>query len=329
MKILVLRFSSIGDVVLCSPVVRCLKKQTGAEIHFLTKKNYRSLLDTNPYIDKVWAFEKEPAEILDALRKEKFTLVVDLHRNLRSLLLKIRLRRPSRSFSKLNIQKWILVNTGINLLPSVQIVDRYLETVSSLNVHNDGEGLDYFIPEAEHVEVGEWSPELQPGNYLCLAIGATHATKRMPYEKMQELCRQAPCPVVLLGGKDMEEIGQQLAKSTGAIQLCGKLSLHQSASFIQQAAAVVSPDTGMMHIAAALRKPIGSIWGSTVPEFGMYPYFPTSAPDSRIFEVKNLPCRPCSKIGYSKCPKGHFNCMHQIKTGEIVQWLAEKMQTAG
>jgi ADP-heptose:LPS heptosyltransferase len=64
-----------------------------------------------------------------------------------------------------------------------------------------------------------------------------------------------------------------------------------------------------MHIAAALRKPIVSIWGNTIPEFGMYPYFPMNSARSVISEVKDLHCRPCSKLGFKKCPKQHFKCM--------------------
>jgi ADP-heptose:LPS heptosyltransferase len=96
---------------------------------------------------------------------------------------------------------------------------------------------------------------------------------------------------------------------THVINLCGQLSLAQSASIVGQSARVFTHDTGLMHIAAALRKPIVSIWGSTVPAFGMYPFYPDGLDLNTTLEVKDLSCRPCSKIGYDKCPKGHFRCM--------------------
>ena len=86
---------------------------------------------------------------------------------------------------------------------------------------------------------------------------------------------------------------------------CGRYSLHQSASLLRQAAFVVSHDTGLMHIAAAFGQRIYSIWGNTVPEFGMYPF----RTEYEALEVPGLPCRPCSKIGFAQCPQGHFRCM--------------------
>lgn len=308
MKILVLRFSSIGDIVLTTPVIRCLKKQLGADIHYLTKKPFASILEANPYCNKVFTFEKElKPNLVSSLQSENYDWVIDLHHNLRSLRLKWSLGKPARSFNKLNLEKWLLVNTGWNLLPDRHIVDRYMDTVSHLGVQYDGEGLDYFIPPEVTLSEGI----LPETPFVAFAIGATHATKRLPEDKIVAICQSLSQPVVLLGGNAEAEEGRRIAEASGAhvVNLCGRLNLHQSALVAQQSERVITHDTGLMHIAAALQKPIISVWGSTVPAFGMYPFYPTGMQKNTSMEVLGLSCRPCSKIGHAECPKGHFRCM--------------------
>ncbi|TNE50069.1 MAG: glycosyltransferase family 9 protein [Bacteroidetes bacterium] len=311
MKVLLLRFSSIGDIVLTTPVIRCLKQQLGAEVHFLTKAGFATLLEPNPYLDKVYAFRKEVTEVLPDLRNERYDWIIDLHHNLRSLRVKLVLGRPSRSFDKLNLRKWLLVRFGINRLPDLHIVDRYLATVRHLGVENDGKGLDYFIPTSEEVNLSTLAPNLTPGKFVVLVTGANHATKQLPVGKIIEVCRQLWEPVVLLGGKQEAELGRLVAEQAGAhvLNCCGTLSLHQAASVVRQARKVITHDTGLMHVAAAFRKDIISIWGNTVPEFGMYPYYPEGVNRNKTIQVSGLSCRPCSKIGFRKCPRGHFRCM--------------------
>ena len=326
MKILILRFSSIGDIVLTTPVVRCLKKQLGAELHFLTKTGFASILEPNPHLSKVYTFSKNiPAELLDQLRSERYDLIVDLHHNLRSLRIKLALGGPSKSFNKLNWKKWLLVNLHFNRLPKIHIVQRYMDTVQQLGVQYDGNGLDYFIPEAGNLD----GISLPDTPFVAFALGATHATKRLPTEKIIEICQQIQQPIVLLGGKTEQEAGAWVAQQTGphVLDLCGKLNLHQSARVIELSGQVITHDTGLMHIAAALRKPIISVWGSTVPAFGMTPFYPTGMDQNTSVEVSGLSCRPCSKIGFDRCPKGHFKCMRQIDAAEVAQISAQRHAT--
>jgi len=324
MKILLLRFSSIGDIVLTTPVARCLKQQLGAEVHFLTKRAFSTLLEPNPHVDRVFGFEKKLSEVVPALRRERYDWVLDLHHNLRSARVKWALGRPSRSFDKLNLEKWLLVHAGLDWLPDRHIVHRYIATAEHLGVRYDGLGLDYFIPETEEVDVRVLAPGVAPGGYVAFAIGANHATKQLPVEKIAELCRRIPMPVLLLGGKAEVAAGKQIAAASGphVYDLCGRLSLHQSASVVRQAAKVATHDTGLMHVAAAFRKPIVSVWGNTVPKFGMYPFYPDGMAANTTFEVPDLPCRPCSKIGYERCPKGHFRCMN----GQDIAAIAEALK---
>ncbi|MFN0216258.1 MAG: glycosyltransferase family 9 protein [Saprospiraceae bacterium] len=316
MKILLLRFSSIGDIVLTTPVVRCLKKQLGAELHYLSKTSFSPILEANPYLDKVFSFQKEiPAELVRRLRVERYDYIIDLHHNLRSLCLKLLLGRPSRAFDKLNWEKWLLVNFKIDRLPNIHIVHRYMATVKHLGVEYDGNGLDYFIPEDENLE----SQQLPNQPFVAFVLGATHATKRLPEQKIIEICRQINHPIVLLGGKLEKNAADQIAQAAGThvYNLCGLLSLHQSACVIRLSNKIITHDTGLMHIAAALRKPIVSVWGSTVPKFGMWPFYPTGMDLNTSVEISGLSCRPCSKIGFEKCPKGHFKCMKEIDAQRI------------
>jgi len=326
MKILIIRFSSIGDIVLTTPVVRCLKTQLDdAEIHYATKQKFESIFEENPYIDKVHFLNGGLRQYIQQLREEKFDCIIDLHHNLRTRIIKSSLGVKSYSFNKLNWEKWLIVNLKINKLPNVHIVDRYLETVKELGVKNDSLGLDYFIPEKDEVPI-EWLPETHHSGYVAYAIGAQHATKKLPLRRMIELCDKINKPIILLGGKEDAAIGEQikqffesneksksfeaglkeLNKKTIIYNACGKYNLNQSASLVKQSRFVFSHDTGLMHIAAAFRKEVFSIWGNTIPSFGMYPY----RTKFTLFENNKLNCRPCSKIGYEKCPRGHFKCMN-------------------
>jgi ADP-heptose:LPS heptosyltransferase len=318
LKVLIIRFSSIGDVVLTTPVVRCLKQQIpGCEIHFVTKNSFRQVIAHNPYITKIHTIEKNVSECIDMLKKENFDYVVDLHHNLRSTQVKRALQTKSASFPKLNVEKWLLVNLKINRMPAKHIVDRYFEAVKELGVTNDGKGLDYFISEEEKVNTSV-RLGVDPRNYHALVAGGSYFTKQIPLEKLREICKLSDKKLIVLGGKEDAVIGETLEKEFGAkvFSACGKFSINQSASIIQQADKVITSDTGLMHIAAAFKKDVYSLWGNTVPEFGMSQYL--AGTKSQILEVK-LKCRPCSKLGYSKCPKGHFKCMLDIDVKRIFE----------
>lgn len=323
-KILILRFSSIGDIVLTTPVIRCIKQQVpGAEVHYCTKKAFQSILANNPYVDKVHVLGENLSDLVQELKAENFDYVVDLHNNLRTRIIKTRLGKPSRSFNKLNYEKWLMVNFKLNRLPDVHIVQRYLDAAAALGVKDDGGGLDYFIPAKNEVDVHTLPEGFQQG-YVAFAIGAQHYTKRLPTERIIELCERLQQPVILLGGKEDAATGEEIAsyfqkqttnneQRTTIYNACGKYSLNGSASLVRQATQVVSHDTGLMHIAAAFGKDIISVWGNTIPEFGMYPF----RTKYKVLEVQGLSCRPCSKIGYSKCPKGHFKCMRDISFEDL------------
>lgn len=296
-------------------MVRCLKKQVkDAEIHYLTKKHFLPVLDFNPYIDKVYAIEEKVGEVVSELKSENYDHIVDLHKNVRSKQVISKLGKPSSTFDKINIAKWLIVNFKINRLPNVHIVDRYFDAVKSLEVKNDLLGLDYFITEKDEVDLKTLPTNFQHG-FIGWVIGGKHNTKIYPAEKIIEICKRNSKPVVLLGGPEDVEKGDEIKNAVGdnVFNACGKFNLNQSASLVKQADKIFTNDTGLMHIAAAFNKEIVSFWGNTIPEFGMYPYMPQFPERSEILEVKNLKCRPCSKIGYKSCPKKHFDCMNKIE----------------
>ena len=318
-KFLIIRFSSIGDIVLTTPVIRCLKYQVpDAEVHFLVKEKFMSVIEHNPYIDKIHVLAHSWELMIEELTTENYDYIIDLHHNVKTLRLKKTLRKKSFSFYKLNVQKYIYTAFKINLLPQVHIVDRYLKTVESFGVKNDGKGLDHFTGpheiKKEDIPASHWA------GFIACVIGAAHTTKRWPVHKWKEFCEKLDHPVILLGGKEDADNGNAIAAvdTVKVYNACGKFSINESADIIKRSKLVVSNDTGLMHIAAAFKKPVISLWGNTVPSFGMTPYYGSALVPHVIMQVNKLWCRPCSKIGFAKCPLGHFKCMEKIDAGEVV-----------
>lgn len=325
MKVLIIRFSSIGDIVLTTPIVRCVKQQIpNCEVHFLTKSFFSPVIAANPHIDKLHLLENDLSALIEDLKNEQFDYVIDLHHNLRTKRVKRALKVPAFVFNKLNVKKWLLVNFKINLMPDSSIVERYFETVSTLGVKNDGKGLDYYIDEKYKI-TNQDLPMSHWAGYVGCVIGGSYPTKQFPIEKWKALIELIPYPVILLGGPDDKAAGDMIAEidPIRVYNSCGKFNLSESALLVKQARLIVTNDTGLMHIAAAFQKQIISIWGNTSPEMGMFPYFGNNNINSNpsdknhIFENTKLGCHPCSKLGHKKCPKSHFRCMNEINLTEM------------
>ena len=305
LKILVVRFSSIGDIVLTTPVVRVLKKELNAEVHFITKDIFKSVVSHNPYIDKIHTIKSSVKEIIEEIKEEKFDWIIDLHNNLRSAQLKS-IMVKSKSYNKLNFRKFLLTNFGMNILPKSHTVNRYLDTISHLGAKNDGLGLDYFLSKEDEIEV----PHSEKP-FITFAIGGTHFTKILPTAKIISICNKQEKKVILIGGKEDFEKGEEVAESCkNVINTCGKYTINQSAYIVKNSDLLITHDTGMMHIAAAFNMKIYSVFGGTHHSLGFTPYLPNSG--NKIIEVENLSCRPCHRYGKSSCPKGHFKCMNLI-----------------
>ena len=292
-KILILRFSSIGDIILTTPVVRAIKTQLDdAEVHFCTKEQFGFLMQENPYVDKLHLLKDDFDTLVKTLVKEQFDYVIDLHHNLRTKRLKTRLRAASSAFNKLNWEKWLMVNLKIDKLPNKHIVDRYMEAAAPLGVKTDALGLDYFIPEKDVIEK-DWLPETHQKEYVAFAIGGKHATKQLPLKRMIELCDKINKPIILLGGKEDEEQGrkledffdrkhdreemkeslEELGKKAIIYNACGKFNFNQSASILKGATYVFTHDTGLMHVAAALNDYLVDAFADRLQGEG-FPLFP-------------------------------------------------------
>ena len=319
MKILVIRFSSMGDIIYTTPVVRCLKKQVpNAQVHFLTKPAFKYIYDNNPYVDKLLLLKPSLTDTINEIKAEQYDHIVDLHNNLRTTIIKLRTGIKSTTYKKQPIKKWLSLKFKLKLIPPTHLVDRYLEAAKPLGVINDGQPIDYYI-KTEH-QLSKLLPASHQNGYITFIIGATHFTKRMPNEKIISICSQLKLPVVLLGGNDVKANGDLIAEAIGApvYNACGITSLDESVFLVSKAESIIGFDTGLTHIAEAFNKPIVSVWGGTVPELlGVQPYMVKNVLVAGI----DLGCRPCSKFGLEKCPLGRFKCMNDMPVDGIIEFV--------
>ena len=328
MRLLFIRFSSIGDIVFTTPAIRCAKQQIpGVELHFLTKASMKAVTEANPYIDHFHYFDKDLNATIKGLKAFQFDYIIDLHKNLRTFQIQKALGVPSLSYQKLSLQKLLLTKLHLNYMPARHIVDRSLDTLSALGVVNDGKGLDYFIPKEATLPSNALPAAFQSG-YIALVIGASYASKKLPIASLQALCHKIPYPIVLIGGKEDQAEGVAI-EAINPIKIwnaCGKFNLHESALLVKQSRTVISHDTGFLYIACAFHKKTVAIWGATAPALQVEPYYSTEADLSKQNEwyynaiVPDLPCQPCSNYGSKQCPQGHFACMKK----QDLQSIADK-----
>ena len=341
MRLLFIRFSSIGDIVFTTPAIRCAKQQIpGVEIHFLTKAAMKAVTIGNPYIDHFHYFDKDLQATINQLKACKFDYIIDLHKNYRTYQIQKALGVPSLSYEKLSLQKFLLTKLHLNFMPMRHIADRCLDALSSLGIVNDGKGLDYFIPKETTVNAVALPASFESG-YIALVIGASYATKKLPVSALQQLCHKIPYPIVLIGGKEDEAEGAAV-EAINPIKIwnaCGKFNLQESALLVKQSRTVISHDTGFLYIACAFHKKTVAIWGATSPALQVEPYYPVAHKvnqttlnreivstilnnNEMYFNaiVPNLPCQPCSNYGTKQCPQGHFACMKK----QDLQSIADK-----
>ncbi len=324
-KVLIIRLSSIGDIVLASPVIRCVKQQLpNAEVHFLSKKSFKAVTEANPHIDKFYYFDKNLSDLIDELIIEKYDFVIDLHKNYRTFKIKHALKTKSYTYKKETLAKFLLTKLHINLMSGRHITDRSMDTVAPLGVVNDGRGLDYFIPSDIHITIADLPTQHRFG-YIAIVIGASYYTKKLPAHKLQELCTSIDYPIVLVGGKEDIAEGEEVAKVAPfkIYNACGKFSLHESAWLVREAKLVISHDTGLLYIACAFNKKVFAIWGGTSPKLDVEPYYSVNSLGDlnknlyKNFIVPKLYCQPCSNFGTKTCPKGHFRCMENQDIAKI------------
>ncbi len=325
MKILILYSPSLDEAIFFTPVVRGLKAQLDPpEVHALLPPEIRFVAEENPYIDRLIA---PRAEITPLLRKERYDVVVDCLRTFTSSLACLLTGTRRLTYPRQKRQEWLITWLGINNLPNIHFSERMLRILPQLNVKADDLGLDYFIPDRDKVP-RHWLPEEFRQEYVVFYISAAFATRRLPLNRMIELCDKINKPIVLLGRKEdteaAETIGaffqelppgdpfaeglKALNKRTRVFNGVGRFNVNQVASLTRHASRVFTFDSEMVPIASAFQRPTVIIMGNTIPLFGRYPY----KTKFTILEVTGLPCRPCTPRGYAKCPRGHFKCMKKI-----------------
>jgi heptosyltransferase-2 len=307
-KILIIRLSSFGDILLTTPVIRSIKKiNPGLQIDFVLKKEFFELLQFNPYITDIYKYSKNDNEIkslISTLAQNKYDLVIDLQNNFRSGKMTEFLKADVVRFRKNNLKKFLLVHFKTNKLKEAPPIPlRYAEAAE---VELDNDGLDFFtncLPD---------SKLNKDENYIGLCPGAKHFTKRWPEEYFIQLGKMLEAEgykILLFGSLEEKEFLSEAENYfTGAVNLCCD-SFLQTGANMKLCKAVYTNDSGTMHLASAMKVPLIAFFGSTVKEFGFFPYKARSI----VLENKNLSCRPCTHIGRKSCPKTHFKCMKEIK----------------
>ena len=335
-NILIIRFSSIGDIVLSTPLVRALRKRfPEARIDFVIKQEFAELMQTNPHVTTVYVYDKQSGmrgllAFAQQLRHNRYDLLVDIHKNYRSYLLRF-VTHPSQivSYSKQIVQRTLLIKTGLNQYGEIlQIPERYLKPLQAFGVVNDDQGLELFPTEAHWSRVAAiFRQERLADGEVAIGFGsiAAHPLKQWPVERFIELGRQLVqrygARILLFGGpQDLQGVTRIAAQIPNSpLILCGKLSFLEVAAAIQRCAVFVGNDTGTIHIAAAMQRNVVALFGPTVEEFGYYPYRTRS-----IVISKPLSCRPCTPTGKGVCKIKTHACLKEISTAEVFQ-AVEKM----
>ena len=333
-KTLVIRFSSIGDIVLSSPLLRVLRSRFPAsQIDFVTRKEYAELVRSNQNLNRTFEFNADGGfealrKLKKTIREERYDLLIDLHDSLRSKYLRS-IRGPKRVVvDKRILERSMLVKLKKNVFKGVvSVVDRYVETLREFGIENDGKGLELHIPDEVLFGVAGKLASLQLHRFetvIALCPGARHFTKRWPADRFARVgaafVQKLDAKVLLFGGAADEPLCKQIAwelnNQSGterASSFAGQLGLLETAAAMQYCDVVITNDTGLMHIATAMQRKIVAIFGSTVKEFGFSPYDPAAV----VIERTGLSCRPCSHIGRSECPEKHFRCMTEIDPEQV------------
>ena len=342
-KILIIRLSSIGDIVLAAPLMRVLRVRfPSSQIDFVVRNEYAELVRYNKNLNNIFEFDAKTGfsglrRLKKQLRAERYDLVVDIHNSLRSRY--VRMLMGVKNIVVINkriFARTMLVKFKKNYYREiVSIADRYLESVSKFGAQNDNGGLELYIPGEMNARVAKKMAAMgivRVDKIIGFCPSAKHATKCWPQDRFAELgirlSNEYGTKILLFGGPADKErchvIADAINKRTGdgsAVDLSGELSLLETAAAMEFCNIIVTNDSGLMHIASAMKKKVIAIFGSTVREFGFFP----AGTEIVIIERTGLYCRPCSHVGRSTCPEGHFRCMNEIQVEEVADAIRRLM----
>jgi len=323
-NILAVRFSSIGDVLLTTPLLRALRlRHPSARITFLTREAYVALLSANPHVNEVMGMARDRGlgDVAAELRGHRFTHLLDLHDSVRSRALRLLVPGNWSSYPKYRIARAILIHTKRNVYREARsVAERYFSAARALDVEPDGRPPDLFWQPTAEQKVLEWFQQAGITDVVrpvAIAPGAAHATKRWPLEHWEILTRrlvEQGCQVLVVGGSDDAPLGSVLARMCpGRVHnAAGQFQLQETGALLQRTSAVISGDTGVMHMATAVGAPVVALFGPTVQPFGFFPYTKRAA----VLEL-TMACRPCTSKGGPHCHLGHHRCLRDI-TPELV-----------
>lgn len=334
-KILIIRLSSIGDIILVSPLIRLVRKRfPQANIDMVVGAEFEELISFNPNLNRVILFNRQTGlrgllKLCKKIRQERYDLIIDLHKKIRSFLICLTSGAKQRaSYNKHSFLRFLLVKFKINRYSDIPFTSNlYLKSLQRFDIEDDGQGLDLYItPSKERVilDLLRRKGISKEDILIGLAPGAHWYTKRWLKERYIELSnfliQNKKAKIVILGGREEVKLSDEIKASllSEPITVTDSLSLMETAALLKRCKILISNDTGIMHMAAAVKTPVVAIFGPTVKEFGYYPY----RVDNRVIS-KDLPCRPCSTKGSSKCKINTFDCMRLISTNEVLEAVEE------
>lgn len=314
-KILVIRFSSIGDIILTTPIIRCLNLQLNAEVDILTKRKYKEILLTNSYLRNIRTLSEDTKETITLLKYQRYDFIIDLQNNFRSLQIRLALGIRSYTYSKFTLKRYLLIYFGINLLNN-HIVDRYFQSVRRLGVSNDDKGIDYLVSTKIDVKFNI------DQDYICWCVGGTYENKKLSTDQILNVVSRLNIPVVFIGGNEDKQMIAKIinhVNSKHIYNFCGQTSIQESAYLLHQSKLVLTNDTGMMHISSAFDNSIIAFWGCTKPSLGFEPYIKYKQFRNIITPLSK---RPCSKHG-RYCRIQDDGCIKAIKPQIIYETICE------
>ena len=333
-KILVFRLSSIGDIVLTTALLRCLRNTfPEAQIDFVVKKQFADILRCVPFVSNVIELDSkkgfsELRAIRNRLKNEHYDVALDIHKNWRSMFVcnTIGAKQVFR-FNKHVFRRWVLTTFHKDIYKEVRPVYlRFIDAAQQIGVAPDGKYTELVVPEQLSKSMKDIFTQANISfekRIIALCPGASFSNKQWQVEKFQQLAKRVvtefDAQVILLGGKKESEICETIANESGAVSFAGKFDLSQSIAALRMVSLTIANDTGMLHVSEALGVPVVGIYGPTARQFG---YFPILSP-SKVAQIENLPCRPCTKMGMNHCPKKHFSCMNDISVDMVLALMRD------
>ena len=310
-RIAIIRLSSFGDVLLSTPMIRSLRAALpDSHLTMISRHPFSSMIEHHPDLSEVMIYS-EHLEFPDP-----FDLVIDLQHNFRSKRLLKRMTYTQKvTYQKQQLSRFFYVNMKIGSFntPIRSVVERYHDTIQEFEIPLISERPDY------HIHGQYQRPTNDP--YIVIAPGAAHVTKQWPESNYLQLIERMKLTysnhrIVLLGGPAEISTSDHLkSRHPELINKTGHTSFDESAFIIKHANLVICNDSSMMHMANAMDRPIVVFFGSTTERFGFFPY----GAKYEVLQQNELRCRPCSHIGRSACPEGHFRCMLDLTSDRAMQ----------